>query len=178
MLGSRRDGDGRAKREGLRGRLAAAGRGHRDADVLHQALTGMVIGDARSGEHLGRQGLEGDPVRAAIALSRAQRPDRGHDLGGRASGEGHGSRGDLARLASQPGIRHGAAGVMRRRGDQHTGGKERVGATRSLVVAGHAPNATPVTLNGTGTGAAVAVGGVEPRVGAAPGVEISLAVAV
>jgi hypothetical protein len=37
---------------------------------------------------------------------------------------------------------------------------------------GHAPNATPVTLNGTGAGVAVAVGGVPPCVGA----DVSLAV--
>ena len=41
---------------------------------------------------------------------------------------------------------------------------------------GHAPNATPVTLNGTGAGVAVAVGVVPPCVGAAVGVDVSLAV--
>ena len=43
---------------------------------------------------------------------------------------------------------------------------------------GHAPNATPVTLNGTGAGVAVVVGGVPPCIGAAVGVDVSLAVAV
>jgi len=39
---------------------------------------------------------------------------------------------------------------------------------------GHAPNATPVTSNGTGAGVAVAVGVVPPCVG----VDVALAVAV
>jgi len=43
---------------------------------------------------------------------------------------------------------------------------------------GHAPNATPVTLNGAGAGVALAVGVVAPCVGAAVGVDVSLAVAV
>ena len=43
---------------------------------------------------------------------------------------------------------------------------------------GQEPNATPVTLNGTSAGIAVAVGDVPPCVGAAVGVDVTLAVAV
>jgi hypothetical protein len=96
----------------------------------------MVIGDLRSDEHLGRKCFQGYPVRAAIALIRAQGPESGHHPGGRASSEGNGTVSDSVRIASQPGIRHGAAGMMRRRVDEHTSGKEGVGSTHSLVVAG------------------------------------------
>jgi hypothetical protein len=41
---------------------------------------------------------------------------------------------------------------------------------------GHAPNDTPVTLNGTGAGFAVAVGVVRPCAGAAVGVDVWLEV--
>jgi len=132
----RRYVDDRAKRESLRDRIAAECRRNRDADTLHLALAGMVIGDLSSGEHLGRKCFQGDPVRAAIALIRAQGPDRGHNHGGRASGECNGTGSDRARIASQPGIRHCAAGITRRRVDEHASGKERVGSTNSLVVAG------------------------------------------
>ena len=96
----------------------------------------MVIGDLSSGEHLGRKCFQGYPVSAAIALICAQGPDRGHNPGGRASGECNGTGGDSACIASQPGIRHCAAGSMRRCVDKYTSGKERVGSTSSLVVAG------------------------------------------
>ena len=115
---------------------STGGRRNHDADTLHLALTGIVIGDLRSGKHLRREGFQGDRVRAAIALTRAQGPDRGHCPGGRASGECHGTMGDLARIASQPSIRHRAARIMRGSVDEYTGGKERVVSTSARVVAG------------------------------------------
>ena len=60
----------------------------------------MVIGDLSSGEHLG-ECFQGYPVSAAIALIRAQGPDRGHDPGG---GAANGTGGDSACIASRPGI--------------------------------------------------------------------------
>jgi hypothetical protein len=132
---SRRDVEGRVHHEGLGDRITAGGRRNRDANTLHLALTGMVIGDVRGGKHLRREGFQGDRVRAAIALTRAQGPDRGHRLGGRARSDCHGTRGDSACIASQPGIRHRAAGVMRGSVDEDAGGKERVVSTSARVVA-------------------------------------------